>query len=142
MPRYAHPSNPRKLVIVTDEQMKFQTDVHREVSNLVSLLLEKNLKYGNSALNPQRVFSKVDPTEQIAVRIDDKLSRIKTTGIAGADEDTLLDLMGYLVLYRIAHGRKTNPNKMPEMPTAGVRVSNEKERTDFVGEAENKLRNS
>lgn len=66
------------------------------------LLLEKNAKYGDSALNPKRVFSEADPIEQIKVRIDDKISRIQTTGFSAADEDTLQDLIGYLVLLKIA----------------------------------------
>lgn len=67
------------------------------------LLLTKNAKYGNSALEPARIFSKANPVEQILVRIDDKLSRIRTTG-AGAqpDEDTVQDLIGYLILLRVA----------------------------------------
>lgn len=42
-----------------------------------ALLIEKNRKYGNSALNPVRVFSKASADEQILVRMDDKLSRIR-----------------------------------------------------------------
>ena len=38
------------------------------------------------------------------IRIDDKLSRIKTTnGIkTEINEDTIQDLIGYLILYRVA----------------------------------------
>lgn len=68
---------------------------------LAELLLEKNRKYGNSALNPVRVFSKASATEQIRVRLDDKLSRLQSMQ-ADDDEDVILDLMGYLVLLRIA----------------------------------------
>jgi hypothetical protein len=65
------------------------------------MLLDKNRKYGNSALEPMRVFSKAEPLEQIAVRMDDKLSRIKSA--QGDDlEDAKLDLVGYLVLEAIA----------------------------------------
>ena len=74
-----------------------------EVCNSVrDLLLEKNRKYGDSALNPSRIFAKSDAVEQIKVRIDDKLSRIATSGTSGVDEDTLQDLIGYLVLLKIA----------------------------------------
>jgi hypothetical protein len=74
------------------------------------LLLEKNVKYGNSALEPVRVFSKASTTEQLLVRIDDKLSRIKTTGMEAPDEDTLNDLIGYLILLKIATKKETtNP---------------------------------
>lgn len=65
------------------------------------LLLEKNRKYGDSAVNPVRVFSKADSVEQIKVRIDDKLSRLKNQQ-GDEDEDVILDLIGYLILLRIA----------------------------------------
>lgn len=59
-------------------------------------LLHKNKLYGDSAFSPLRVFSKADPQEQLRVRIDDKLSRLARG--EDADEDTVLDLTGYLVL--------------------------------------------
>tara|TARA_R100000458_G_scaffold13390_1_gene11178 strand:+ start:2675 stop:3010 length:336 start_codon:yes stop_codon:yes gene_type:complete len=66
------------------------------------LLLEKNLAYGDSALNPLRVFSKADTCEQLLVRIDDKLSRIKRgPNIIETDEDVIQDLIGYLVLLKV-----------------------------------------
>lgn len=65
-----------------------------------SILLLKNKCYGNSASEPIRVFSKSDPLEQMRVRIDDKLSRIMR-GTEYPGDDTILDLIGYLVLYRI-----------------------------------------
>ena len=63
-----------------------------------SMLLEKNRKYGNSALQPMRVFSKADAEEQMLVRMDDKLSRIKNRQ-DDDDEDPFMDLAGYLVLF-------------------------------------------
>ena len=74
------------------------TEICDEVKNV---LLEKNRKYGDSALNPKRVFSKASPIEQINVRIDDKISRI----MSAQDDDTEdaeLDLVGYLILKRVA----------------------------------------
>lgn len=65
------------------------------------MLLEKNRKYGNSAIEPKRIFSKADPIEQINVRIDDKLSRIQS-GQIDEDEDPEFDLIGYLILKRVA----------------------------------------
>lgn len=59
--------------------------------------------YGNSALDPVRVFSKVSSVEQLLVRIDDKLSRLKRGTPDG--EDIERDLLGYLVLLRIARKR-------------------------------------
>jgi hypothetical protein len=41
--------------------------------------------------------------EQLLVRIDDKLSRIaRGAGMEATDEDTLNDLIGYLILLKIA----------------------------------------
>lgn len=70
------------------------------LADLRSFLIAKNQAYGNSALEPVRVFSKADPVEQLRVRIDDKLSRLFRGEAAG--EDTELDLLGYLTLLQVA----------------------------------------
>lgn len=88
-----------------------QDQIRHTCDSIKSLLLHKNEKYGDSALNPKRVFSKADAVEQIKVRIDDKLSRIATTGFSAADEDTLQDLIGYLVLLKIALGRREDVSR-------------------------------
>jgi hypothetical protein len=69
------------------------------------MLLSKNKAYGNSALDPVRVFSRCSAQEQILVRIDDKLSRIQRGSSLG--EDTVKDLIGYLVLLRVAEKMET-----------------------------------
>lgn len=71
-----------------------------ECDEIKAMLLEKNVAYGNSALDPVRVFSKSDAVEQIKVRIDDKISRLMRGKEIG--DDTVLDLIGYLVLLRVA----------------------------------------
>jgi hypothetical protein len=87
-----------------------QNKIIETCDQICSMLLEKNAKYGNSALDPVRVFSKASTTEQLLVRIDDKLSRIKTTGMEAPDEDTLNDLIGYLILLKIENKKETtNP---------------------------------
>jgi len=83
------------------------TDTQREIARVCDsvkdLLLQKNIKYGDSALDPTRIFSKASATEQILVRIDDKLSRIsRGQGLLLDDEDVIMDLMGYLVLLKIS----------------------------------------
>jgi len=75
-----------------------------------TFLLEKNRAYGNSAADPVRIFSKVDPLEQINVRIDDKLSRM-ARGNEYPGDDTELDLVGYLILKRAIKRRLTNENR-------------------------------
>ena len=73
-----------------------------ECDSVKELLLQKNKEYGNSALEPKRIFSKAPTLEQIKVRIDDKLSRIMSTAEKTIKEDTVQDLIGYLILYRVA----------------------------------------
>jgi hypothetical protein len=82
--------------------------IEEECAALAEMLLAKNRAYGNSALNPVRVFSRADPEEQIRVRLDDKLSRLMRGQTAG--EDTELDLLGYLVLLRV-HRRLSREEK-------------------------------
>ena len=69
--------------------------------DVAQMLIDKNISYGDSALNPIRIFSTTDATEQLKVRIDDKLNRVKNNqGFAG--DNDIDDLIGYLILYKIA----------------------------------------
>jgi hypothetical protein len=83
-------------------------------SEMANFLVEKNRKYGNSAIEPIRIFSKVDTMEQLNIRIDDKLNRIKQGSVD--EEDTEKDLMGYLILKRVAkrlmEGEKAKENNL------------------------------
>jgi hypothetical protein len=88
----AVPSTSAEIIKICDE--------------LKQMLLAKNRAYGDSALDPVRVFSRADTLEQINVRIDDKLSRIMRRGEGVVeDEDVELDLCGYFILRRIVKGR-------------------------------------
>lgn len=86
--------------MLTNEQV-FKEQVFSITDGIAEMLIEKNLKYGNSALEPKRIFSKADSAEQIKVRIDDKLSRIANQNLED-DEDVIQDLIGYLVLLKIS----------------------------------------
>lgn len=66
------------------------------------LLLEKNRRYGDSALNPRNIFSKTSSDEQIRVRLDDKLSRVMNSDTLRKND--VSDIIGYLVLLAIANG--------------------------------------
>lgn len=83
--------------------MNTQLKIATVCDEIKQLLLAKNEKYGDSALNPSRIFSKAGVVEQLLVRIDDKLNRIqKGAGLVASDEDVIQDLIGYLVLLKIA----------------------------------------
>lgn len=81
---------------------KTQMFIIEECESIKKLLIKKNSEYGDSAVNPVRIFSSSDAIEQLNVRIDDKLSRINNKQDKQIVEDTELDLIGYLVLKRVA----------------------------------------
>ncbi len=96
--------NKEKLMKDKKESPKLNFDWHLEkvTEKIVNLLKEKNAAYGNTALNPANVFSKLDSTEAICARLDDKLSRIKNRGINDKTEDTIDDIIGYLLLLKMS----------------------------------------
>ncbi len=69
-----------------------------------AMLIAKNAAYGDSALNPVRVFSTASLKEQLLVRLDDKASRLARGQAAG--EDVAADMLGYLLLVVIAEKRE------------------------------------
>jgi hypothetical protein len=81
--------------------MRFNEEVSSILDDIREMLVSKNEKYGNSALEPIGVFSKLSPKEGLLIRIDDKLKRIKNGSIDRDDEDVVNDLIGYLVLLKI-----------------------------------------
>lgn len=81
---------------------KTMTQKHIEVicDSLSDLLIYKNQKYGNSALEPKNIFYKGNAETSILIRLDDKLGRI----INNTDEirvNDVCDIIGYLVLYLV-----------------------------------------
>lgn len=87
-----------------DRMTQVQGQIAAECDAVKALLLRKNAAYGNSALDPVRVFSRADSEEQIRVRLDDKLSRLARGSADG--EDVELDILGYLVLLRVARANR------------------------------------
>ena len=78
-----------------------QFTIGQVCDEIKSMLIAKNKSYGDSALNPIRIFSTSNNVEQLHVRIDDKLSRISRGGSFVGDND-IDDLIGYLILLKIA----------------------------------------
>lgn len=75
------------------------------------MLIKKNKSYGDSALHPLNIFFRGDAESALRARIDDKLSRLIHGDENHFDEDAELDLMGYLVLLRIAKLRKRKEDR-------------------------------
>ncbi len=95
--------------------MSEPTDVQKLIADecdaIKILLLEKNKAYGNSAMDPVKIFSKLSNEEQIKVRIDDKISRISRGQQSSIQEDTEQDLIGYLILLRVCRKFQKIKNK-------------------------------
>jgi hypothetical protein len=81
-----------------------ENSIREVIQRIEDMLIAKNRAYGDSALDPVRVFSKADAIEQLYVRIDDKLSRVKR-GHEYPGDDTIADLVGYMILLLIAKER-------------------------------------
>ena len=81
--------------------LTFEQKVRTVLDDMATLLVEKNAAYGNSALDPVRIFSKADATEQLYVRLDDKVNRVKQ-GHEYPGDDTIRDIIGYCTLILIA----------------------------------------
>lgn len=81
--------------------MTTEIRIRARCAEIAEFLVAKNQSYGDSALHPVGVFARGDAVDSLAARIDDKLSRVRfAPGAYG--EDTIEDLIGYLVLMTLA----------------------------------------
>jgi hypothetical protein len=79
-----------------------QKEIAQVCDSLKDLLTYKNEKYGNSALEPLKFFSKLESDSALKVRLDDKLSRIRNA--EDLRKNDIADLIGYLTLLCISRG--------------------------------------
>lgn len=105
------------------DQIKYKqsaSDIQEVCGEIRDLLISKNESYGDSALNPKRIFSRADLMEQLNVRLDDKLSRLAFGRGDLIPEDIELDIMGYLILRRIARkrAREADQEALKKVPLA------------------------
>lgn len=76
-----------------------ENQIQTTLDSLAELLTYKNQQYGNSALEPLKIFG---GKSNVGTRIDDKLARIKNA--ESLRKNDVADLMGYLVLVCIEQG--------------------------------------
>ena len=88
---------------------QFEKDLSQILEEIGTMLISKNQKYGNSALEPLGIFSQLSAREGLLVRIDDKLKRIKNGSLEKDDEDVVNDLIGYLVLLKMLDNSQRKP---------------------------------
>jgi hypothetical protein len=84
------------------------TDTQEKISEILDsmkdLLLYKNQKYGDSAINPKKIFYKGDSTNSILIRLDDKLGRIMANTEEKPRVNDVADIIGYCTLLLISMG--------------------------------------
>lgn len=75
-------------------------DLDELVSNLATMLKTKNQRYGNSALEPMKIFGTGDEYTLICSRIDDTLGRVRVSQEQGQElrKNDVSDLVEYLLL--------------------------------------------
>ncbi len=88
---------------MNDDLTQTQQGIMQVFNSMKDVVIEKNRRYGDAALAPKQIFSKLDAGEGIKVRIDDKISRIMNNGGAIRKND-VADLMGYLALLSVSQG--------------------------------------
>ena len=95
----------REVIVAGGEQTpETREKISSVMDSLKALLLEKNRRYGDSALRPLGIFTHhaADAKAGILWRLDDKLSRV-----AHSDElrrNDVCDIMGYLCLLCVDKG--------------------------------------
>lgn len=77
-------------------------EISKVLSSMEKVLIEKNKRYGDSALSPLGIFSKLEAADSICIRLDDKLSRVKNS--KELRKNDVSDLIGYLTLLSVSEG--------------------------------------
>lgn len=90
------------------KQKETLTGTQKKISDIMDsmkdLLLYKNQKYGDSAINPKKIFYKGDSTNSILIRLDDKLGRIISNTEEKPRINDTADIIGYCTLLLISMG--------------------------------------
>lgn len=94
--------NKEEVLSTVSMYTETQEKISAVYDSLKSLVIYKNEKYGNSALEPLGIFSKNDSTNSILIRLDDKLQRIKNA--SELRKNDVSDIMGYLCLLCVDKG--------------------------------------
>ena len=81
-----------------------QQKIHEILGAIKDLLLYKNQKYGDSAINPKKIFYKGDSTNSILIRLDDKLGRVMANTEEKPRINDVADIIGYCTLLLISMG--------------------------------------
>ena len=93
--------------------MRTSYAIKQKGQQVINLLLSKNEDYGDSATEGEAIFATDKNKDSMTAkefglccRIDDKLHRIKNSGVTDNTEDSIWDLAGYFILLLIALGKR------------------------------------
>ena len=107
----------------TDKKHDIRLQIGTACDSIKELLIQKNIDYGDSALHPANIFAKGTAVENLCARIDDKLMRVANKGLNINTYDTVDDLIGYLVLLKIAIKKEEyETNSKSKSNTRGEKV--------------------
>jgi len=79
-----------------------QAKIVEVTTAIQELLLEKNKRYGDAAINPTNTFSKLSGNASIKIRLDDKINRVKASEEIRVND--VCDIIGYCTLLLISMG--------------------------------------
>ena len=87
---------------IVAQELSTREKIEQVYDAIKDVVLYKNIKYGNSALEPIGIFAKDGATNSILIRLDDKLQRIKN----GEElrKNDVADMLGYLGLLCVDKG--------------------------------------
>ena len=103
-------SNVKSVIseVHTFNRLDYETDTQQKIKDILegmeSLLLYKNQKYGDSALNPKKIFYKGNSTNSILIRLDDKIGRVMSNTEEKPRVNDVCDIIGYCTLLLISMG--------------------------------------
>lgn len=86
------------------EDTPTQQKIKDILSGMTNLLLYKNKKYGDSAINPKKIFYKGDSTNSILIRLDDKIGRVMSNTEEKPRVNDVADIIGYCTLLLVSMG--------------------------------------
>ena len=81
-----------------------QQKIKDVLSGMTDLLLYKNRKYGDSAINPKKIFYKGDSTNSILIRLDDKIGRVMSNTEEKPRVNDVADIIRYCTLLLVSMG--------------------------------------
>jgi len=89
----------RKIALLASK-IKNGKNILNQCLDIAKLLLRKNKKYDNSAFESVNIFSNQNAVEKVRGRIDSKIKRIQKSD-PDDQEDSIMDLIGYLIILKI-----------------------------------------